>query len=254
MPYFFKYYDKTVDRYIIYDDGSTDRSLEILREHPKVEVRSLPRLNDNDSYVLAAQVVHDSCWKESRGEADWVIITAIDEFLFVPNLKDYLSKCKSKNITAIPALGHQMLSETRPIEDRPLTDMVRRGCPFEKMSKLSIFDPNKIYNMNHSVGRHFSEPTGEVRYPKKDELLNLHYKYVGFEETFQRHEELNEKLGSYDKGQNWGFRYRFSREQLREDWDNFEKNATDVFAPNYDAVKHYSQLAERWWRPAAVKV
>src|SRR5690242_2946962 len=34
LPYFFRHYDSFVDRYIIFDDGSTDRSLDILRRHP----------------------------------------------------------------------------------------------------------------------------------------------------------------------------------------------------------------------------
>jgi hypothetical protein len=58
-----------------------------------------------DSYVLAAQDVHNNCWKESRGLADWVIITAVDEFLYAPNLKSYLAECAKEGVTAIPALG-----------------------------------------------------------------------------------------------------------------------------------------------------
>ena len=32
LPYFFRHYDSFVDRYVIFDDGSNDRSLAILRE------------------------------------------------------------------------------------------------------------------------------------------------------------------------------------------------------------------------------
>jgi len=70
LKYFFRYYDELVDRYVFFDDGSTDQTLSILENHPKAEVRPLVRLNNKDSYVLAAQQVHNSCWKESRG---WLI-------------------------------------------------------------------------------------------------------------------------------------------------------------------------------------
>lgn len=74
LPFFFRHYDSLVDRYVIYDDGSTDRTLEMLGAHDRVEVRPFVR-SDPDSYVLAARILHDNVWKESRGHADWVIIS-----------------------------------------------------------------------------------------------------------------------------------------------------------------------------------
>ena len=69
LPYFFRHHDRVVDRYVIFDDGSTDSTLSSLKRHPGVEIRPLPRL-EVDSYALAAKNVHDACWKESRGLAD----------------------------------------------------------------------------------------------------------------------------------------------------------------------------------------
>ena len=43
LPFFFRHYDPIVDRYIVYDDGSTDRTLEMLAAHPRVEVRPFAR-------------------------------------------------------------------------------------------------------------------------------------------------------------------------------------------------------------------
>ena len=74
LPYFFRHYDEFVDRYVFYDDNSTDGSLAILAGHPKVEVRPLAR-SDKDSFVLLSRDIHNECWKESRGMADWVLLT-----------------------------------------------------------------------------------------------------------------------------------------------------------------------------------
>ena len=40
LGFFFQHYDRFVQRYVVYDDGSTDRSLDILHANPKVEVRT----------------------------------------------------------------------------------------------------------------------------------------------------------------------------------------------------------------------
>ena len=37
LEYFFRHYDPWVDRYIIYDDGSTDETLAVLAGRPNVE-------------------------------------------------------------------------------------------------------------------------------------------------------------------------------------------------------------------------
>jgi hypothetical protein len=36
LPYFFPHYDTLVSRYFVFDDGFTDRSVDLLNAHPKV--------------------------------------------------------------------------------------------------------------------------------------------------------------------------------------------------------------------------
>lgn len=43
IPFFLQHYEPLVDRIIIYDDHSTDRSVELLRASPKVEIRPFQR-------------------------------------------------------------------------------------------------------------------------------------------------------------------------------------------------------------------
>jgi len=157
LPFFFQHYDSFVDRYIVFDDGSTDNSTAILEAHPRVELRKLPRV-DEDSYVLAAQQIHETCWKESIGIADWVIYTAIDEFLYMKKVNDYLYKCQQKGITALPALGYQMISEQLPENSKPIYAKITAGAPWNPMSKLSIFNPNAVLETNFTVGRHAANP------------------------------------------------------------------------------------------------
>lgn len=249
LKYFFKYYDALVDRYVFFDDGSTDQTLGILEKHPKVEIRPLPRIVDNDSFVLASQQVLNNCWKESRGSAGWVIVTAVDEFLYTPNLKAYLIECAKNGVTAVPALGFQMISRTLPSSDQNLPAIVKRGCPWSMMNKLSIFNPDKIIEINQGPGSHTAEPAGEVRYPEKDVLLLLHYKYLSVEYTFRRHADLQRKLGSVDKQNGWGHQYGWTMDRFKSEWDRFEQNSIeDVLSPYCDISSMHSAMEKRWWR------
>ena len=54
LPFFFRHYDGWVDRFVIYDNGSSDQSRALLQQHPKVEVRDFPWSNPK-SFVLSQQ-------------------------------------------------------------------------------------------------------------------------------------------------------------------------------------------------------
>ena len=98
LPFFFRHYDSWVNRYVIFDDGSTDETLAMLAAHPRVEVRQFERTTA-DSFVKSHQTLQNQVWKESRGRADWVVITATDEHLHLPhaNIKKYLAhSCRPK--------------------------------------------------------------------------------------------------------------------------------------------------------------
>lgn len=247
LGFFFRHYDRFVQRYIVYDDGSTDLSLEILHANPKVEVRSVALNGNRDSFVLSGMQVLESCWKESRGVADWVICTDVDEHLYHPYLLAYLDACKNTGVTMIPALGYQMLSETFPRSDQLLCQNLTTGAPWVQMNKVGIFSPDAIAETNFSLGRHTASPTGNVVAPDRDELLLLHYKYLDFERTLLRHEECARRLQKTDMDNGWCYRWSWSREQLQRDWKTFERDLVDVSKPNLNPGQ--SHPAPRWWEP-----
>ena len=241
LPFFFRHYDSIVDRYVIFDDGSTDRSLQILADHPKVELRRFVR-SDPNSFVLSEQALSNACWKESRGEADWVIVTDLDEHLYHPKMREYLGACAAAGVTLIPALGFQMVCDDLPGPGELLSETSPRGAPFDEMMKPSIFNPDAIAEMNFRLGRHTADPTGDIQVPDRDEVLLLHYKYVERSRTLARHRDLLARLGSTDADNRWGHQYAWSGEEMAADWRSFSAHAVDV-----RGVSHDNYPLERWW-------
>jgi hypothetical protein len=247
LPFFFRHYDAFVDRYIFYDDGSTDGTREILAAHPGVELRRFPRVVA-DSFVDSARRLHDSVWRESRGRADWVIITPVDEHLGHPDMPGLLVECRRHGVTAVPALGFQMVAERFPDGAGRLADTLRLGAPHPPMSKLSLFNPDAIEATNFLGGRHSAAPTGRVVYPDADTLANLHYRYLGLDYLQSRHELLRTGLGSGDAAAGFGAEYHRDTASLRADWEGFRARAVDYADPAQDTAATHPA---RWWRRAA---
>jgi Glycosyl transferase family 2 len=246
LPFFFLHYDKFVRRYIIYDDASTDDSHEILRRHPKVELRPMPPYSDPESRITSALTLQETCWKESRGIADWVIITDIDEHLYHPNMHDYLAQCRAQGVTIIPGLGYQMLSERFPADKTLLCQSLTRGACDSVYSKLNIFSPNEIDSVDYAPGRHSAAPTGRVVVPARDELLLLHYHYLGFERVRERYARFLTRQRKNDMAMGWGSQYSWSSQQLSEAWNLIASRLVDISRP--DPRPWETHKGPRWWR------
>jgi glycosyltransferase involved in cell wall biosynthesis len=244
LPFFFRHYDPFVTRYIVYDDGSTDRTLEMLAAHPRVEVRRFVRSAD-DSYVLSALALHDNAWKESRGRADWVILTAVDEHLYHPaELGRYLQAAGDHGITAVPALAFQMIADEFPFAGEHLATTRRRGAALDHYNKLSVFNPNAVTETRYAVGRHAAVPEGDIRYPRHDRLLLFHYKFLGMDYLLSRYALLSRGLGTLDKSNKWGAQYDLPRGELEAEFARLRDAAFDVTGRTSRTL-----IRQKWWRP-----
>ncbi len=244
LGFFFRHYDPIVRRYVVFDDGSTDGSLDLLRAHPRVEVRAFNPLEDGASRTHTNMASVENCWRQSSADADWVMLCDSDEHLYHHDLPGYLLQCLAQGVTIIPALGYQMVSPNFPSEGR-LCDTVTMGAAWVQMSKLNVFSPRAITALNYGPGRHTAHPTGDIVVPARDELLLLHYKYLDFERVYQRHEIASERLNAIDRQHGFGHRWRFSRDELRADWAQFEQRQVDVRLQEEPWRTHEGP---RWWQ------
>src|SRR5262245_50214210 len=197
LPFFFRHYESWVQRFVIYDNGSTDETLALLAQKRNVEVRVFP-WSDPASFILSHQALHNSCWKESRGRADWVVVTAIDEHLYHADMIRYLRHCKQKRITCIPALGYQMVTREFPETGAHLATACRFGAADWRMNKLRLFDPD-LAESNIFLGGHGAAPAGNVVYPPRDDVLLLHFKDLRIDYREQRNKLLLTGLRQGDR-------------------------------------------------------
>ncbi len=250
LGFFFRHYDPWVDRYVIYDDGSTDGSLDILRAHPKVEVRRFER-TEAESFVLSHRTLQNEAWKESRGRADWIVITAIDEHLHVPGrgMAAYLAEEADRGVTLIPALGFDLNHPDMPDDSGLLTERVTRGRPRIAFNKLSLFKPEALRETGFGPGRHGASPEGDLCLPARDTLVLWHYKHLGFTRNADREAAQAERLGRTDRAEGLGQHYLWGRERLRAFWDEMEREALDLTQVVPDGVC----IRPLWWEEQGLR-
>lgn len=227
LPYFFLHYDGIADKYFVFDTGSTDRSLEILQSHSQVQLSTVKP--EGDSFVEENTSRQNECWKQSRGAADWVIITAIDEHLYHPDLRGYLKRCRNEGVTLIQAEGYEMVSEEFPRDGGPLYKRIKRGMrSAEWFDKVQAFDPDKIEEINYDHGRHFAQPAGDVVRSVPGEVKLLHYKFLGLDYVVPRYAQLRTGLRSKDIAMSWGSQYLWDAERIVEQYEEIKRNAVLV--------------------------
>jgi glycosyltransferase involved in cell wall biosynthesis len=245
LPHFLAHYGEIADRIVIVDDGSTDNSLALLDSVPKVEVRPTNRLA-TEPYIPFNKNLYDNIWKESRGQADWVIVGNIDELLYAHHLRNYLLACTRNGVTVVPVIGFEMVSREPVQQAQHLLSTVRTGAFSEWMSKLAIFNPLAIEEINYSDGRHKCNPVGDVVLPDDDCVLNLHFKQVGLERTFKRLQDQDKRRSEFERANDLGFQYGFDWDQFLEEWwEPVERNSIDVLEW-YGGERRLPVMP--WWR------
>lgn len=244
LPFFFRHYDPIVDRYFIFDDGSTDATRNILEAHPRVTVGRFERTVP-DSFTLSGLEFSNNCWKASRDVADWIILTDVDEHLYHARGRDYLAQSLDRGVTMIPALGFIMIENEPPPPTALLCRDHLAGVFDQGSLKPSVFAPRAIEEMDFDPGRHRARPKGRVRVPDVDELVLLHYRYMGFEQTHERHLTMRQGLAERDVRTGWCHKYSWTREQFRDDWNDTCRRAFDLRPILDDASAHYP--GARWW-------
>ncbi len=232
LPWFFQHYDELVDEYFIFDNGSTDESIPLLEKHGRVHLAHFDVTGD--SFVDEERRLGDTIWQGS--DADWVIVTDIDEHVYHPCLRDYLRTCTEQNITAIRSIGYEMVSDHFPRQRRPLVELVTTGMRSGGHDRLCVFNPTALTATNYGPGRHKAKPEGRVIWPARPEVLLLHFKQLGRNYPVIRSAELRRGLRPRDLERRWGVHYMWSAARIKRNWRAM--HAASVPVPGLGELKH----------------
>lgn len=217
LPWMFAHYESWVDHYFIYDNNSTDKSVQIVKSHKNATLRMYSTNGFFDDWQHV--IVKDNCWKKSRGKADFVIICDMDEFLYHPSILNELKMASKCHASIFKVDGFEMVAEKYPkyTEGAQLTSLVKEGVANFMMDKNIIFDPHRIVDINYALGAHRCQPCGRIVYYSKS-LKLLHYKKLGIDYVLDRYHSYAPRISEKNVQMDVGWQYLFGDKKTIDDF------------------------------------
>ncbi|WP_281310675.1 glycosyltransferase family 2 protein [Flavobacterium flavigenum] len=200
------YYSEFCSKITIIDNQSTDDSMHLASTYKNVVFRCLDSGNEFVEDKLTAS--KNNCWKGST--ADYVIVCDMDEFLFDENLQEKLVEAKEQNIIMPAVTGYNMMSDEFPANyKKRITEQVKHGVRSERFDKQIIFDPKKVKEINYRPGAHLCNPVfyENTHAASGIELKLLHYKYLGKDYVYKKHEVYVNRMSEISRKKKHGYEY-----------------------------------------------
>lgn len=205
LPFFIDYWKALAEdvEVYVYDGNSTDGCREEFAKHDWIHVIDFETdaLDDNNHRLLK-----NECWKQSRGKADFVMVSDFDETVFsydVQTLREELIRMKTAGGTILLPLSFNLIPDTFPEyqEGKYLHELAQYGfndAVWE--AKPILFDPNNIDEYNVSLGGHTAFPTGNVKWYISKKLFLVHAKFLGYDYYEERIRQRNVSQWNLDNG------------------------------------------------------
>ncbi|MFA5104269.1 MAG: glycosyltransferase family 2 protein [Candidatus Margulisiibacteriota bacterium] len=200
LPYFLRHYSTFCNEIVVYDNGSTDKSLKIINSAKNTRI---VRYNAGELRDDLHRTMKDNIWKEARGRFDFVVVVDMDEFVFYPDMKRLLGFCKLKGKTILSPKGYEMVGDEVPTGSGMIYDYIKKGVYNKLYNKCAIFDPDAIKEIRYSPGAHRAAPRGRVRYFRSPELKMLHFRFLSKEHYLNRIK--NARQSEMNRKKNYGF-------------------------------------------------
>lgn len=241
LPFYLKHYSQFCEKMVFFDNESDDRSHEIINSYPNTEIRTFKTKGTLDDFVHLALKARSI--EEARGNCDYVIIGDCDEFVYHPNILNFLKEHLNKTSVFFPA-GFQMASPYFPKSEGQIYESILTGVPDAWYTKPILLNPNMVQNFEwvegcHEIDYRNSKLLGDIFHPiphnirpigeykgnpwgkfemlfEKTHLFNnvplklLHYKHLGSDFVTDRYNQYINRSGESNKSEGLGTQYERS--------------------------------------------
>jgi hypothetical protein len=97
---------------------------------------------------------------------------------------------------------------------------IQTGIYDDNYSKLVMFDPVAITDINYRIGCHVAKPIGDVIWDDDTPLTLFHYRNVGGpQRLIERHNLYRPRMSEENLQRQWGHHYLVSDEDRMKEWE-----------------------------------
>ena len=227
LPYFLKHYSQYVNKIIVYNNESTDSSIEILNDWKEceIEIREFNTDNHYDEQTLLN--LKNSCWKDC--DSDYVIVCDMDELLYHPNLIEFIEKQRYTDY--FTTTGYHMIGDEIPTDyTKQIYEIIQNGTPDNQYNKNVLFRRKNITETNYAPGAHSSSFKGTERLINcsVEELKLLHYKWLSPEYVADKHIHYGQRRSQHSINNGWGSHYGLTRDRILHDFNELKNKSTKI--------------------------
>lgn len=217
LPFVVDYWERYATHVTVYDNGSTDGSVEYLAKIKNlVSVKPFDTGGEKDNTAIIE--LKNQMWKEARGRADWVVVCDMDEML-IPTAGS-LENITQSGATICMPLWYDLMSDEVPQYEYRYLHVTRPFAKYNPASKAVLFNPNAIDEINYTPGAHHCNPTGNVKWGGNAIYLLHANNALSLEYRLQRYHQQAARLSASDKEKGHGIHYSFTDESIINNWHN----------------------------------
>lgn len=245
LPHFLRHYSNLGATITLYDNESTDATVDIARAWPNVRVRTFSTGRTLRDDVNAD--IKSTAWQEDDApDADWVICVDADELIHHADLKSHLRACDDQEISVVVPAGFDMAPVKDPasVGTRAVTTLAQRGTYNALYSKPVVFSARRIRGVTFGPGAHAArfEPqpriSGDVHgqpgvvgsFPGTLVLQRetvdlsqpklLHYRFFDRNRVRERWASVEARRSQLNRDHGFGSHYSLTEDQRRQylDW------------------------------------
>jgi glycosyltransferase involved in cell wall biosynthesis len=211
---------KWADKIIVYDNGSTDGTWEIVNELSLSNKKIIPWKQDSKPYHDGLRGEAFNAFKQELTEYDWWAIIDADEF-FTVNPRDFLLKVP-KIYHLVKTISYEYLVTVEDYQEYEFKNHFPEDLPLIKYYKPQTYSENRFMRHRSSI---IWNPTERMKWPKYSGVV--YQKHIPLKHyQYRSPTHIQKRIEVRQKATQDGYAY-FKRD-LKNDWKEILKQRNEV--------------------------
>lgn len=236
IPFCIQYWKRIADKVVVFDNFSTDKSIELLSQHDWIEIRYFESDGQND---LIQKSLKEQAYLQYKNDYDIIIISDMDEVFYFDDFKASVEEMINGGYSCMVTPIYSLCEDSKPKYDED--NLLHQLCHkfylqkmnhmkgFEKVSKISIFNTRETEKIQMSVGQHYVSTAPSMRIILSNDAFCLHIdKGFGIDYKYKIRQKMNDNLSETNKRSGMCIEYADSFNKLEREYKFNQENSFNL--------------------------